>query len=860
MSAPIIVAVMTLLSASPAAPAAAAPTPPIAHFAQGAPVAPVAPVTPVAPGADDAADALARLAALRQDARNPSLSLEARRGAAESLIAASRALIDARPRDLRAGRWLADTAEECYVTVLPLGGDLDSALAGLPSHEEWRRVSATVATMLDCSERAERASKDAVARLSDPAHPLDAEVLALLDAYETIELERRIPLLRGIAEVLAAVTIDGDAASRRARGTAALARLEPLLDQLDDDALLHAACAATLAAALAGNDFAMTRANDVARSVDARDAAQRAGFAAALGAALAGRWPDAIRRADELRAHAPRSDAAETAVRSPAPRDAHPAAAESVEFAQRRAFLEARLRRDASLAGSALDGEHWTTPLLLVPGEVPPRDRSHARVSVLARLADMAESDLDAMRGSPLADLAAAETLLRRERAESQALARIDAALAALAAPGAKDSAASWRPVAFEQAARVHARRGESELCADRLLDAASEARADPDFARSIDRAAEAARALDDGVPGSPARRRLERVVALVTARFPDHPEHGRYRAEQGLLELEAAAAAVPTRATSMDEERAQIGAVRRLLALLPSDERSRDLRTRLALASATIALASLAADDALLALESASAPSEAPRHANSLRDRWILTLALLDRDVARHPFIERTSAAERAALVSATASALARVAPPLAPCEPALQDGRRRAAVQRLVALLDWLAPAAGPSPGRAAAELAAAQSLHAVGLDAAALPRVRALRAAAPDRGDLILAEAECLMSLPREAALEHERLAAALDLYERLLRGAEYSQDPVRRTPSWWLCHLRALECIARSGGEPDRSERQARHDRIAARVERLRLLDPALGGEPFSRRFADLVKSSAESFRAGEDAHR
>jgi len=129
----------------------------------------------------------------------------------------------------------------------------------------------------------------------------------------------------------------------------------------------------------------------------------------------------------------------------------------------------------------------------------------------------------------------------------------------------------------------------------------------------------------------------------------------------------------------------------------------------------------------------------------------------------------------------------------------------------------------------------LVGAEALRAADWPAAALPRYRALRRMHPDRADLLLGEAESLIALPIQAADERARIAEALAIYQRLLAGREYAVDAADRTPMWWLCQLRQLECLVRAGDD---------RERIAARVERLRSLDPSLGGAAFAVRFEAL----------------
>lgn len=764
---------------------------------------------------DDATARMARLEGLHRDARDSSLPLEARRRAAESLIDRTRDLAEAFPQDPRRGRWLADAAEQCFTIVLPLGGDLDSTLVGLPSHEEWKRTTSAVALMVDLADRAEAASREAVGRLSDPAVPLDEERAALLDQYETVELPRRLPLLRGISEALAVTLVDSTPEQGRgAMGRAALDRLLPLLDELDGDALIHASLATALAAAAAGDPGAFDRAALRAREATEGDVAARRRIEMMLIAAMArrGEPPAALARL--------RSRVEEESLRR---------SSETIDHLRRWALLEARIRLDASATASPIDATHWSEPLRVLLEVTPPPRRSATRRALLARLADLAESRSEQCSGAALGELALAEV---RSKAgdDAQALSSAERALDRL---GETDP---WRVAALQSAARSLLRLDRPGEAAERLMEIADRFRSDPEAPEAAEQAIGIARRAAHDAPDSPERARLQRAIGLAVELFPEHPARGRWRVEQVVLHAEGAAARLPG-TPSREMLDVAIAGVRGPLQSLPDDDASNDLRMRLALAMATMALDDGDGDAALAALSSfdmASFGMTTDARAMLLLDRRVAALAMLDRDILGDAVVSAARSAAEEALQRSAAAWLATIAPAPAAGEAPTNDPARRAAVMRLVAMLDAL------GPHEEATERVAAEALLSTAQPAMALARFQALQERHPHRADLLLGEAEALLALPREAAQDQQRLARALTNYQRLLSGREYAQEASERTDLWWHCQFRQLECLDRAGIE---------RAQLTARIERLRLLDPALGGARFSERVARLLGTTA-----------
>ncbi|MGA0419682.1 MAG: hypothetical protein ACO3P9_06600 [Phycisphaerales bacterium] len=84
-----------------------------------------------------------------------------------------------------------------------------------------------------------------------------------------------------------------------------------------------------------------------------------------------------------------------------------------------------------------------------------------------------------------------------------------------------------------------------------------------------------------------------------------------------------------------------------------------------------------------------------------------------------------------------------------------------------------------------------------------------------------------AECLFAIAG-----FEELGDAMRLYRRIAAGSP------PESPSWWLAELRQLQILKRVGKDVDR---------IPPRIERLRAVDPELGGEGIRRQFETLLLS-------------
>ncbi len=772
------------------------------------PFARQAPSPAAAAGGVDAM--LMRIDRLRRDARDESLSLDARRTAADALLSAGRDLAGQHPTDPRRGEWLNDVAEDCLVTALPIGGDLDAVLLGIPTHAEWQRASATIALMADAAARGAEAARAALSALEQPGGPpLPESERALARHLAEVEIPRRSPLLSGFAEGLAAMVLESPGAAASARAGRAASLLLPLLPELDGPTLAAAARQAALAASLAGDRGA----TETALQAMTRASGPQPPLDDSLVAAVV-RW-----RLDGPAAGESSLRAAEARLGDEAP----------LEARRRLAELEASLRR----AAAAPDDGSWSEPLarLCQPGRTP-GSRSAAttlRSAIVARLADVLEGR-PPPPPAPLLDLAWAELCLRP--GAGTAAGPEEAALrCARVATGS--APAPLRALALRMEGEALARAGRAAEAAEAFARLAREWPADPLAPDAVERAIAIARAVDAAAGGADpaARRRLEEAVRTGAEKFPDHPGRQRWRAEDAVLTAEAAVAD-PAREA---EARESVAAARAALSALADakDLQALGLRARLAWAGAVPALQAGRPDAALLALEQAPPPASLPAEiAAPLLAVRAAALAALDRPIEEDAALAAAAPSMDAALEAAAVRRLRAVAPAPAPLSPPAADTATAATVARLSA---W----AERRGWRSLESLAArAEALRATGQYQAALPLLQAALQLAPDRADLLLARAECLVLAPppgQRAELERA-LAEAIRIHRRLLAGTEETADPALRTPAWWLSQLRQLQILERVGRAADDA---------AARLARLRARDPSLGGPDFRMAFERLA---------------
>lgn len=805
------------------------PGPPDRAVRRGAPiVVALALAATLASAAVDDGPVADRIESLRRDARDTSLPLHARRLAAEALLDALRARAAAEASDPRVPIWLADGAEACFITVLPLGGDLDSVLYSLPAHEEWRRVGAAIAVMMDFAERASAAAPRVVSRLSDPGSALRADDRELLDHLETVEIPRRIPLLLGISQALASLVIDAVPEARRERGRAAVARLAPLADALDGEAFRHALSALMIAAGAAGDADSLQRAYALVTE-DARGDPSwqlRIEMLMALAQSMRGDPGGAVARLRAL--------------------SGGPAVPGDEDRPRRLAEFQARLLRD----GGAAPGE-WLAPLRAAVAAAPRARRSAWRDAILARLTDLVASEPPPHGTDPLLLLAGALAAAREPDAAGRATTLSLEALAGLAPDD------PWRPPALELAATLEAKQGRWDESASFLLELAERFRAEPRAPEAIEQAIDLLRAVDEHAADDPTaahadapppRERLVHALEVGLAGYPDHPRRAAWRVERAVIAAEDMVARGASDEASRRSCEESFAETRTALAALADPRLARTLLARQSLALAELALRADRPDDALAALDMAprdGADLPAPLTLRLRMDR-ALALALLDRDLLADPVIAASRPRLEEAMLLSMPALLDRVAAPLGLAESRAPDPRRRAAALRaaalMMALIDSVAPPAAPAD---ALRTRLADALRAAGAVDAALDLYDSLLERHPDRADLLLGAAECLSALAGAARADSEataedrkRLARAISIYQRLIADRELPSDPALRDELWWLCQLRQLQCHRRAGAD---------RERIAARITRLEALDPTLGGRSLAAGFAQLRAS-------------
>jgi tetratricopeptide (TPR) repeat protein len=202
--------------------------------------------------------------------------------------------------------------------------------------------------------------------------------------------------------------------------------------------------------------------------------------------------------------------------------------------------------------------------------------------------------------------------------------------------------------------------------------------------------------------------------------------------------------------------------------------------------------------------------------------------MAELDRDLCADAEIQAAAAAHPEAVATLAAQRTATLLPTqrhpvsaaIAPT-PDAGEARRLDAVLRLVECRE------------AAAWIDAGDLLRLRGEPVTALAAYETALQIQPDVREALLGRAEALL-----AAGGPERLTAAMAIHRRLLAGRDLEPDASRRDHAWWLSQLRQLQILQAS----DRFDAKA-----TMRLNRLRAVDPALGGAAFAEAFARLPAS-------------
>ncbi len=721
---------------------------------------------------------------------------QGQREAADELLSVRRQLMLQHAQDPRLALWIGDYAEDCFTLCLPAGGDVDRVLYGLAGAEARQRVRATVRDMLVAAERAEQVAKATVAREGDATPPRE-----VADRLAHVERPRRIPLLRSLAEVLQVEVGEFESARRRAMAESAIARVESLLPELDDRTASVVARYAGLAAARIEDERAANRLLTLAR--------ERAGDDEALVtlADLA-----ALRAAGLLRGPGPAADAAGLLGRGGSP-------ARRLALAE----LEARLRRQQQQGDAGLQPESgavapsWTSPFTRLLQDGTPPSAAAIRDAAIARLARVESEGTALPPSEPMGLLGLTQHRLDAGVPADDLLAALEAVRARPLTPASVRAAATRAVAGIEM---VRENWGEA---ADRFVTLAAEHPDDPAAQPAIEAGVRILRELDRAADGQDPqlRQRLESALQLAVDRFATSDDHALWMLERQVLALEAQADGRGTEAFSVPDR-------------VPEGAEPASLHARAVAAAAWLAVQAGDMIEAERLLQQASPPLGPSAARRRLRAR-VAAMASLDRDLSTDPEIGPLAARDAELLRRVIVERLAALRPEQAwPVEAAASTASGGA--QRLSAMLEHL-------PSADAADwLVAGDLLRHAGEHAAAVRAYERSLAIQTDTREALLGKAESLRVLAGD-----EGLREAMAIYRRVAAGDGMSTEASQRDHVWWLCQLRQLQVLQAAGRFDDRA---------SMRVNRLRAVDPELGGPLFAEAFAALPAGDDGS-RAGRE---
>jgi tetratricopeptide (TPR) repeat protein len=742
----------------------------------------------------------------------------------------------------------ADQAAELFFETLPAGGAGLAALVGLPSPQQRELASRAARSIHELARQAEREIDAAIDTLeSRPGFADDFPLQLQRRRLAEEQRDRRIPFLRGVGDFLHAhLNVDVVHEQRRLFMSAADA-LAPLADILQgtlaDQAALYAGFAMMRLGRLDEADAMLLR-------IAEGDAATM--FAAQIGRAmLVAQRRSMAAGVRELNALTSRYTGREgmffrllvadaifqlhlnEAQRTPAHRDR--LLADS--FAAYTALLEpesaARSEgvREAVIAKMMVAAEHIPAetdglevhlpPLAMVARaeRLLPSDATRPQaIYMLRRVLDDAAADarakalaLDALgRAHHLAGdaLAAAESFMRLAREHATA-----AGAERAAELGATLAAEHYRhaPQAGGEAARTL--REALDLLLSRYANVASIDRwrlLAAQLALAESRHGDALSALGDVPPGAPlwAESRFLLVRTLRAMAQQESDARRRQAAYTRLLEATTESLPVLEMAATLNEDP--------------------DAARRLAIARCCRAEAFLALGQAQQALDALPDEGDGAVLAESLPVRIAANQALGRAD-------EAASAVD--AFIEADAPSGQRIEQSLLPImvrterrvlnlikmrreEQALELAERELApiAERLDS---WLAKSPDDR-ARRAVEPRIAEAYRLSGRCAEALQVYERLLAIQPNAAPHLLGRAECLFHIGGE-----ERLAEAMGIYRRLIAAGPQIGETL-----YWQAHLRTLQIL-------DRTQRNTHQ--IGPQIQRLRQIDPMLGGERFRREF-------------------
>ncbi len=675
--------------------------------------------------------------------------------------------------DPRRAIWQADAAEDALTLGLGADGSGIASIVGLADDAQRARAAELMREALARVRDADAAAREVLADGS-----ADPELMRRLD---DVELVRRIPLVRACAATLAAWAGALPEADAPGITASAAARLESLRPGVPPAARpLAETC---LGLALAKGDR-RAEAPAILQPIFADARVAQGLRLLAIAGSVDASAPDAAGRRRTLDALRGR-------------------AAPGLDDQGRLLLgdLDYRLARAAALdatAGARPMPAPWTGWLDAVTA-ASPATRESVRMAALGRIARHAEGLDDAV--------ARAARALAQSREPATRAAGVDALRAAVADPALDERV---RPAAMLGLGRALLLQGSPAEGARALLDYARACPAEPSSRHAIDAAVSAARGTGDAAL-------LSDVLTTAVARFPDHPDHGAWR-------VELAAVSLSPDAPAAAREPAAVRAARALDALDRADRGSMPdpaMRADLAIAAADALSEQSAPDRAIAVLDRVATDAALP---NALRDRLleerIRALTLSGRGIESDARVAGAVRADPVAAADAAARVLRRMsAVDLGTLASERPDERRAAETGRLATAIGRMAP---PSPDR---DEVLARALVSAGLHGDALPVARRAIAARGERADLLLALAEALWGIGAP-----DGLAEAMAAYDRVARSVP------ERSASWWLCQLRRLQVLDRTG-----RSREA----IAPRIARLRAMDDALGGPEFAAQFLELA---------------
>lgn len=720
------------------------------------------------------------------------------RKAADELLSARRQLMLQHAQDPRLALWIGDYAEDGFTLCLPAGGDVDRVLYGLTGAEARQRVRATVRDMLIAAERAEQVAKATLAREGDAAPPRE-----VADRLAHVERPRRIPLLRSLAEVLQVEVGEFESAKRRSMAESAIARVETLLPELDDRTASVVARYAGLAAARIEDERAANRLLTLAR--------ERAGDDEALVtlADLA-----ALRAAGLLRGPGPAADAAGLLGRGGSP-------ARRLALAE----LEARLRRQQQQGEAGVQPgpdamatpPNWTAPFTRLLQDESPETAAALRDAAIARLARVESEGMPLPPSEPMGLLGRTQHRLDTGVPADDLLADLEAVRARPFTP------ASVRAAAVRSLAGIEMARENWREAAALFVTLGAEHPDDPAARPAIEAGVRILRELDRASDGQDPtlRQRLESALQLATERFATSDDHALWTLERRVLALEAQA---DGRATGTPAAPAHA----------PDGPESASLQARGVAAAAWLAAQRGDMAEADRLLQQAPVPP-GPAAARRRLQARVAAMAWLDRDLLADPEIGPVADGDSELLRRVVMERIKALRPeqvwPVLAAAPAASGQARR-----LAAVLDRL------QSTDAADWLLAGDMLRLGGEHAEAVRAYERSLAIQADTREALLGKAESLRVLAQDDALRE-----AMAIYRRVAAGDEMNTEPARRDHVWWLCQLRQLQVLQAAGRFDDRA---------SMRLNRLRTVDPELGGPAFAPAF-ELLPAGDRGSAAGHD---